>query len=224
MSRSGSPYPPRDSAIVRRFLAHLAEGELATTRCVACGHTTFPPKHLCPRCWATKLEWVTLTAEGSLASFTELHAVPGLFATEAPYVLGVVDLNDGVRCLGRVVGGFDELSCGQRLCLDFERSAAQSYLVFAVTDPSPGDLVDQSPREALGGIDDLAGERQPTRSLPPDPSRDAHGSTGARDEAHSELREREHGVGLGLYPSGERRQFDTGTDTRPVDVSGDTAR
>lgn len=134
MNGSGSPYPPRDSAIVRRFLAHLAESKLATTRCVGCGHTTFPPKHLCPRCWATELEWVVLGGEGCLASFTELHVVPGVFATEAPYVLGVVDLDEGVRCLARVMGCFDELSCGQRLGLDFERSAAQSYLVFDVTD------------------------------------------------------------------------------------------
>ena len=49
-------------------------------------------------------------------------------------MLGVVDLDEGVRCLARVMGSFDELSCGQRLGLDFERSAAQSYLVFDVTD------------------------------------------------------------------------------------------
>lgn len=55
------------------------------------------------------MEWVRLRGTGLLRSFTEVWAAPRPFAAGTPYVLGLVDLDEGIRCASRVEATFDEL-------------------------------------------------------------------------------------------------------------------
>jgi benzoylsuccinyl-CoA thiolase BbsA subunit len=48
------------------------------------------------------MEPVDLPRQGALYSWTVVHAAPAAFAT--PYVLGYVDLPDGVRVLAQIDG------------------------------------------------------------------------------------------------------------------------
>jgi uncharacterized OB-fold protein len=109
------PYPPRLTAVTRPFYEALADGRLVTTRCRSCGRLTFPPKGICPRCWSDEVEFEEISPTGVLRSFTEIHAVPGSFAPQAPYLLGIVDLDAGVRCAARVLGRFEEHICDERV-------------------------------------------------------------------------------------------------------------
>jgi uncharacterized protein len=104
-------YPPRVTEFTKPFWDGLAEGEgvLRTTKCNACNHMTFPPKPICPECWSKDVDWVDLSGKGVLASFTEVSAAPSTFAAEAPYTLCLVDLDEGVRCLSRILATWDEL-------------------------------------------------------------------------------------------------------------------
>jgi len=96
-------YPPRQSAFTRTFWSALAEGRWITTRCKACQHQTFPPKPVCPHCWSTEIDWSELGTRGTLYSWTRIHAAPSVFAAEAPYACGIVDLETGVRLGCRLV-------------------------------------------------------------------------------------------------------------------------
>ena len=98
------PFPPRVSAFTRPFWDALADGRLTTTRCAACGTIGFPPRNLCRGCWSRDLRWTTLSAGGTLYSFTRVHVVPGAFRADAPYAIGLVDLDDGPRLMCRLVG------------------------------------------------------------------------------------------------------------------------
>jgi uncharacterized OB-fold protein len=109
------PYPPRLTAVTRPFYDALAEGRLVTTRCRSCGHLTFPPKGICPHCWRDDVEFEQIAPTGTLRSFTEIHAAPAPFAQQAPYLLGIVDLDAGVRCAARVLGRFEEHVCDERV-------------------------------------------------------------------------------------------------------------
>jgi len=108
-------YPPRTTAFTEPFWHGLDEGILRTTRCLSCSHMTFPPKPVCPECWKSELEWVDLSGRGSLYSFTEVSAAPATFADEAPYVLCLVDLDEGIRCLSRINATWDELRPDMRV-------------------------------------------------------------------------------------------------------------
>ncbi|MET3513850.1 putative OB-fold protein [Pseudacidovorax sp. 1753] len=96
-------YPPRESEFTATFWQALREGRWMSTRCKACERQTFPPKPVCPHCWSTDVAWTPLGRTGTLYSWTRIHAAPAVFAAEAPYACGIVDLHDGLRLACRLV-------------------------------------------------------------------------------------------------------------------------
>lgn len=97
-------YPPRVTTFTHRFWNALTEGRLETTRCNGCGRLSFPPKPICPHCWSSDIDWTTLSGRGRLYSHTIIHAAPAVFQPEAPYGVGIVDLDEGLRIATRVIG------------------------------------------------------------------------------------------------------------------------
>ncbi|WP_433678222.1 Zn-ribbon domain-containing OB-fold protein [Nocardia sp. CA-119907] len=77
---------------------------LLATRCGRCKTLTFPPAPSCPACWERdQLTIESLPKHGALHSFTIVHT-PGTGIT-APYAVGLVDYEEGVRVCGRLRGG-----------------------------------------------------------------------------------------------------------------------
>jgi uncharacterized protein len=103
-------YPPRVTPFTKPFWDALRERRLTTTICDDCGHMTFPPKPICPDCWSSKISWQTLSGKGILRSYTEICAAPLAFATEVPFTICLVDLDEGVRCMSRVKASFEALA------------------------------------------------------------------------------------------------------------------
>lgn len=66
-------------------------------RCTACREIHFPPRALCPACRSEALEAHLLAGRGTLYSYTVLHDVPERFAAQAPYAVGMIDLEEGIR-------------------------------------------------------------------------------------------------------------------------------
>lgn len=96
-------YPPRVSAFTQTFWNCLAQGGWMTTCCQNCQKQTFPPKPVCPHCWSPRVDWSELSAHGTLYSWTRIHAAPTAFAGEAPYAVGIVDLDSNIRLACRLV-------------------------------------------------------------------------------------------------------------------------
>jgi uncharacterized protein len=103
-------YPPRMTPFTSVFWDGLREGKFLTSKCSDCRHMTFPPKPICPECWSYSVEWVELSGRGILQSYTEVSAAPAMFAADAPYILCIVDLDEGIRVLSRVLATWDELT------------------------------------------------------------------------------------------------------------------
>lgn len=109
-------YPPRESEFTQTFWSALREGRWLTTCCKACGQSTFPPKPVCPHCWSTDVAWDSLATQGTLYAWTRIHAAPSVFAGEAPYACGIVDLDGGVRLACRLLEDASRpLAIGQRM-------------------------------------------------------------------------------------------------------------
>jgi uncharacterized OB-fold protein len=96
-------YPARVSEFTTSFWNALAKGSFISTWCATCGHVTFPPKPLCPKCWSSDIQWKELETRGVLYSWTRVHAPPEAFAAESPYALGIVDLAGGTRLACRLL-------------------------------------------------------------------------------------------------------------------------
>jgi hypothetical protein len=87
---------------VAGFAAHLKDGRIMASRCLACGTRSFPPRADCERCRAGAFEFVELSGRGVLHTFTTIAAAPTGFEDRAPYTLGVVDLEEGGRALAEL--------------------------------------------------------------------------------------------------------------------------
>lgn len=97
------PYPDPE-LLVRPFWAAVAAGRLDLQRCAACGRFLFYPRAVCPHCGEGPLEWVTASGKGTLYSFTVVHRARDGFRDDAPYVVALVDLDEGVRMMTRLTG------------------------------------------------------------------------------------------------------------------------
>ena len=63
------------------------------------------PRLLCPACHSDAVEWTPASGRGTVHSWTVAHhAFHPAFAAELPYTLVTVDLEEGVRALGRWQG------------------------------------------------------------------------------------------------------------------------
>ncbi len=97
--------PPRPQPVAtpetKHFWDGTAQGELRLQLCRACGSRYFPPQPFCPRCSSDDVEVVRSSGVGVLYSYVITHLpAPGF---EAPYVIGVVELEEGPRLLTNIV-------------------------------------------------------------------------------------------------------------------------
>ncbi|SDB75111.1 Zn-ribbon domain-containing OB-fold protein, partial [Belnapia rosea] len=97
-----SPVVNADSA---PYWQGAREGRLLIRRCDACGKTHFMPRHLCPACWSADLRWVEATGRGTVHSFTVIRRAPlAAFAPRVPYVVALIDLEEGPRMMANILG------------------------------------------------------------------------------------------------------------------------
>ncbi len=87
------------------YWAGAADGRLVLQRCAACGHIRHYPQALCPVCHSFDVEHVTAGGHGTVHSWTICHhAFTPDVRDQVPYTLVTVDMDEGVRVLGRFKG------------------------------------------------------------------------------------------------------------------------
>ncbi|WP_137894436.1 Zn-ribbon domain-containing OB-fold protein [Ramlibacter sp. 2FC] len=118
-----TPLPqPEPNADSRPYWSAASEGRLLIRACKACGAKHFMPRHLCPECWSDQLEWVDSAGRGTVHSFSIVHRAPTPeFAAGTPYVIAMVDLDEGPRMFANVIGeGALAVAIGDRVRVTFE--------------------------------------------------------------------------------------------------------
>lgn len=83
------------------FWAGMAAGELRVWRCGECGLLRHPPGPMCPRCSATRPEYLIASGRGEVYSYV-VHHHPPVPGRELPFVVALVALEEGVRVLGEL--------------------------------------------------------------------------------------------------------------------------
>src|SRR5262245_47881569 len=86
----------------RRYWEGLARGELRIQRCTTCSRAVFYPRSLCPHCHAETLAWITASGKGTIYSYTVAHQAFGVFAEQAPFIIAIIELEEGVRMMSRI--------------------------------------------------------------------------------------------------------------------------
>jgi uncharacterized OB-fold protein/acyl dehydratase len=84
------------------FWAGTKAGELRIQRCGGCGLLRHPPGPMCPECGATKPTYLVSAGRGEVFSYV-VHHHPKVPGREVPFVVALVELDEGVRMLGELV-------------------------------------------------------------------------------------------------------------------------
>ncbi len=106
----------------RPFWEACRQHKLILQRCKECGHVQFYPRLLCAECWADSIEWIDATGKGVIYSFTAVHRapMPG-FRPDVPYVIALIDLEEGVRMMSNVIKCKPEdIRIGMPVTVEFE--------------------------------------------------------------------------------------------------------
>lgn len=96
---------PHPTPLSRPFWDGTKARELRLQRCDACGAYRFPPVLLCRECLAEEHAWVPTSGTGTVWSYVVQHrpATPA-FVDELPYVVAIVELDEGPLMLTNIVG------------------------------------------------------------------------------------------------------------------------
>ena len=103
------------------FWAGTGVGELRIQTCQACGELRFPPGPACPDCGALDRGHVVASGRGTLFSYV-VHRHPPVPGRELPILIGLVDLEEGVRMVCELVGlEAEDVAIGMPVVVDFRR-------------------------------------------------------------------------------------------------------
>ena len=95
--------PGHNPRLSKTFLTDESQGfALVGQACDDCGRTLFPKTGVCPSCRSTQVSDSVMPAEGLLYSWSVVHVAPKPWTT--PYVIGYVDLPNGVRVFSHIGG------------------------------------------------------------------------------------------------------------------------
>lgn len=123
------PVPVMDR-VSEPYWRAAAERRLVLCACTRCGTPMFYPRIACPSCGSDRLEWREATGAGTLYAFSVVHRAPDqAFRARVPYVIGLVDLDEGPRMMTNIVDcPVEAVRIGMRVAVCFEARTDQITL------------------------------------------------------------------------------------------------
>jgi uncharacterized OB-fold protein len=117
------PYVPIPDADSRSFWAAAAAGRLLIQRCPECEEAQFFPRPSCIHCQGSAVVDEYASGRAAVHSFTIVRRAPSRdLADRVPYVVALVDLDEGVRMMTNVVDcDPDDVSIGMEVEATFQR-------------------------------------------------------------------------------------------------------
>ncbi|MFQ5996757.1 MAG: Zn-ribbon domain-containing OB-fold protein [Dehalococcoidales bacterium] len=88
----------------KEFNEGLKENKLLGLKCQECGTVTVPPKMVCRKCASPNMEVIELKGSGKIQTFTICNVAPEGREDEVPYVILLVELDEGPWIMGNLTG------------------------------------------------------------------------------------------------------------------------
>ena len=86
---------------VNDFIDYMENGKVMYTRCKDCGLVFFPPRADCYQCLTSNMEWLEVSGNGKLISYSKLEYAPVGFGDDLPYSIALLDYGD-YKVFGRI--------------------------------------------------------------------------------------------------------------------------
>lgn len=93
-------------AVARYWRENASRYNLIGNKCGNCGRLYFPPRTVCPVCHRKsigKMEPFKLKGEGEILSFSIVHDAPSQFEELKPYVIAIIQLDEGIRITAPII-------------------------------------------------------------------------------------------------------------------------
>lgn len=115
-------YPlPEVTSLTEPYWKALESGYLVFQRC-SCGHAWLPAREECPSCLAANPQWERACGAGHVVSWVTYHsAYHPAFEGRLPYVVAVVELDEGPRLMTNIIGAVELLCIDLPVTLTIER-------------------------------------------------------------------------------------------------------
>ncbi len=125
------PLPVFPEPDTEPFWAATADHRLTYQVCRACGQIVFHPRRHCTGCLLGDLEWRESAGQGTVYTFTVIrqNGQP-FFRARIPYVVGLVDLDEGFRMLAEIAAGPGAVHVNQRVTVIWEDHSGLSVPLF----------------------------------------------------------------------------------------------
>jgi uncharacterized OB-fold protein len=104
-SRIKVPYAWQAGETASRFLLSLKnEKKFLGKKCSRCAKVLVPPRKTCPHCFVPTGDWVDVSDEGVVETFTTVRRDTGILPTAPPFVYAVIKLDGADTGLVHLVG------------------------------------------------------------------------------------------------------------------------
>ncbi len=107
----------------RSWRAYPQVYRLEAARCTKCGKVHYPPRLICSKCHGREFERFNMKLTGKVLTHTVIRTPSDEFSGEAPFAVGIIEMDDGARLTMQIVDvAFEELKIGMPVKLQFRRN------------------------------------------------------------------------------------------------------
>lgn len=114
----------------RVFWEGMKEYKLMLQHCDDCQKYIFYPRIICPHCYSEKTTWKETSGQGEIVSYTIVRRAMPPFKEQTPYVVALIQLDEGVRMISRITNNPDEVKIGNRVSVVYEQMNQELTLPF----------------------------------------------------------------------------------------------
>ncbi|MDG6222317.1 MAG: Zn-ribbon domain-containing OB-fold protein [Candidatus Bathyarchaeota archaeon] len=113
---------------ISSFYKFVTEKKLMAVQCDDCQNLLLPPKPMCTKCFSINLKWIELENTGTLLSYTVIHVAPEEFQSMVPYIVGIVEFENGLHLPGIIRDlPVEQIKIGMKLKIDFDPSTSNVW-------------------------------------------------------------------------------------------------
>lgn len=99
--------------VSKHWRLHKQKYALVGSKCKGCGALFFPTRQYCAGCEGTNVEDYRFSGQGIIETYTTIHVAPAGF--NAPYVVAIIKLNEGVSIVSQIVAQEDKIEIGKNV-------------------------------------------------------------------------------------------------------------
>jgi uncharacterized OB-fold protein len=103
--------------------------ELKLQKCGGCGAFIYYPRPRCPHCLSENLEWRNVSGRGKLYSYTVVRRASSRAFADGPYVLAIVELDEGPRMTTNLMAEPEKIKIGMPVTVAFDDVTPEHTLV-----------------------------------------------------------------------------------------------